>query len=340
MPQVKKTRRVSRFMRDPWVQGKGKHHVLRHVGALFRPCASYESKFENGETFGAGEDALMRLHTKKLCKKALLWGILPLLLVVVLLAGSFIWRVSGVSSKGTERYTGSELAEASGLTAGDRMLGFNASDVEKRLRTAFPLLSDVKVVRHVRGSVELRASEESSVYFTQHYLNWYLLSGKTDEVLYVDASPESWRSIGAVYVGLPEEARLRRGDKLTYAFLPYPHEGADQEVSTYEIHKETPEQEFAYVNEVLTAVMSSPLGARVSGLELGDRYDLWFLVDGHIKVVLGNEKDLELKLQNAIRTLASADESDFFVLDASAPERVSLRRQPDMQLPEWTAYTK
>lgn len=340
MSEVKKPRRRVYFKRDPWAQGKGRHQVFRHIPALFRSCTPYEQKFETKDTFGAGETAILRLRTKKLCRRALLWGILPAVLIAGLLAGSFVWRVSGVVSNGTERYAGADLAAAAGLNAGDRMLGFNASDVEKRLRTSFPLLSDVKVVRHVRGAVELRASEETAVYFTQHYMNWYLLSGTTNEVLYVDASPDAWKSVGAVYIGLPEEARLRRGERLTYEFLPYPHEGADREVSTYEVRKDTPGQEFAYVDEVLDTVMGSVIGPRVTGLELGDRYDVWFLIDGRVKVLLGSAQDVDLKMKNVISTLSSSDVSDLCVLDASTPERVSLRHQPDLVLPEWAAYTR
>ena len=111
-------------------------------------------------------------------------------------------------------------------------------------------------------------------------------------------------------------------------------------MSTYEVRKDTPEEEFAYVGEVLDTVMGSALGPRVTGLELGDRYDVWFLIDGRVKVLLGSAQDADLKMKNVISTLSSSDVSDLCVLDASTPERVSLRHQPDLVLPEWAAYTK
>ena len=92
------------------------------------------------------------------------------------------------------------------------------------------------------------------------------------------------------YIGLPEQARLRVGDTLTFAFLPYPGERESGNVATYEVETATAGEEFAYVDEVRTAIPNSSLARHVTGMELSDRYDLWFLLDGKIKNPAGQHR--------------------------------------------------
>ncbi len=315
--------------------GKGKHPVRACLPELFRPAASYEDKFSQESGFGTGESSIFRLRVRRLCKKAIFWLLILALILGAAAAATLAWKVQTVAADDTARYAGADLIDASGVTAGDIMLGIDGDAVESRLRTAYPLIAHVRIKRSLGGQVTVIAEEEQRVYYTQHYMNYYLISGETMEVLYVDSTPEMWSSVDAVYVGLPEEARLRRGEKLTYEYLPYPGENAGQEISTYDVRSDNPAKEFAYIAKVLDAVMESPFGPRVTGIELSDKYDIWFVMDGHIRIVLGNDRDIDVKLQNAAQTLSGKDLSVRASVDASAPDKVTYQEKADLVLPEW-----
>ena len=95
-------------------------------------------------------------------------------------------------------------------------------------------------------------------------------------------------------------------------------------------------EEFAYVDEVRTAILNSSLARHVTGMELSDRYDLWFLLDGKIKIRLGNTDRLADKLSLAATVLAKQTEpSGPALLDASDPAAVTYREAPDITLPDW-----
>ena len=146
------------------------------------------------------------------------------------------------------------------------------SDTERSLRKQFPLLASASLHRALDGTLTLTVREEETLLYTRHYRNYYLLSATTLRVIAVDATPDAWLGCAPAYIGLPEQARLRVGDTLTLAFLPYPGERESGNVATYEVETATAGEEFAYVDEVRTAILNSSLARHVTGMELSDRY--------------------------------------------------------------------
>jgi hypothetical protein len=110
---------------------------------------------------------------------------------------------------------------------------------------------------------------------------------------------------------------------------------------TYEIETDEPAVENAYVFEFVEALMTSPLAPRVTGMELGDRFDLWFVLDGSIKVKVGNMDELDRKLTVTERSLRDRAEEGFdagglpTLVDVSSPARIIHRTAPDIELPAW-----
>ena len=93
------------------------------------------------------------------------------------------------------------------------------------------------------------------------------------------------------------------------------------------------------MDEVRTAILNSSLARHVTGMELSDRYDLWFLLDGKIKIRLGNTDRLAaitVFCTLAATVLAKQTEpSGPALLDASDPAAVTYREAPDITLPDW-----
>ena len=259
-----------------------------------------------------------------------------LILSCTVLGVSYAWLVTDIRVEGASRYRADDLREALGVRTDDLMLGFSASDTERSLRKQFPLLASASLHRALDGTLTLTVREEETLLYTRHYRNYYLLSATTLRVIAVDATPDAWLGYAPAYIGLPEQARLRVGDTLTFAFLPYPGERESGNVATYEVETATAGEEFAYVDEVRTAILNSSLARHVTGMELSDRYDLWFLLDGKIKIRLGNTDRLADKLSLAATVLAKQTEpSGPALLDASDPAAVTYREAPDITLPDW-----
>ncbi len=334
----------------PWLQIKlkraggalrGTWNRIRHgfrsgrAARTARP-RGFNEKFRQKGRFGTDVPPRRRFRARRW-----LYGTGAVLLAVLLLSGtvlgvSYTWLVTDIRVEGVSRYRAEDLLAALDIRTNDLMLGFVSSETERNLRTQFPLLASASLHRALDGTLTLTVREEDSLLYTRHYQNYYLLSATTLRVIAVDVTPDAWLGYAPVYIGLPEEARVRVGKTLTFEYLPYPTEREAGNVATYEVDTDTAAVEFAYVDEVRTALADSAFAGRITGMDLSDRYDLWFLMDGKIKIRLGNTDRLTDKLSLAATVLAKRESpTGTALLDASNPAAVTYREAPDITLPDW-----
>ena len=309
---------------------------------------SFDEKFAlDGEFFGSRE-RLVIPPPKRLY--AVILGMLGgALLTGGILLASGLWRVTEVSAEEGELYTATVVEQYTGVREGDKMLGFDSSDVVKRLKKGLPLLDEIKVKKGLGGELSVSYEEITEVYYTRHNANYYLIAKDDMEVLGVFSAPTEAKRVGAVYVGLPEAARVRVGEELSFIHLPYepdtvpgaPSGGGSGGQVDYDPEPDEPEVEYAYVGEFLETLMKSPLAERVTGMELGDRYELYLVLDRRILVRIGSMDELERKLTMTERSLADRweegrdDDSLPMTVDVSDPARIIHRISPDILLPEW-----
>jgi hypothetical protein len=134
---------------------------------------------------------------------------------------------------------------------------------------------------------------------------------------------------------------VRVGEELSFVNLPYAPETDAPEISTYELETDEPEKENAYVFDFVETLMSSTLSERVVGMELGDRYDLWLVLNGGVRVRVGGMDELERKLSvvdNALSKMAQDGGLSSglpILVDVSDPARVICRISPEIELPDW-----
>jgi cell division septal protein FtsQ len=277
-------------------------------------------------------------------------GSIPLLLlcmlgVVILTAAVMLLgklpKVTAVSAEDGTYYTAAAVLAHAGIEAGDEMLGFDGFAKAKELKKSLPLMDKVKIRKHLNGAVTVTFTEVERLYYTCHNQNYYLINAETHEVLSVAGDAAEARRVGAVYLGLPECTRVRVGEELTFINLPYAPETDAPEISTFELETYEPERENAYVFEFVEILMKSSVAERVVGMELGDRYDLWLVLRGGIRIRVGTMDELERKLTLADRSLKDKAASGGIptgmptLVDVSDPARIIHRSSPDVELPFW-----
>ena len=277
-------------------------------------------------------------------------GSIPLLLLcmlgaVILTAAVMLLgklpKVTAVSAEDGTYYTAAAVLAHAGIEAGDEMLGFDGFAKAKELKKSLPLMDKVKIRKHLNGAVTISFTEVESLYYTCHNQNYYIINAETHEVLNVAGDAAEARRVGAVYLGLPECTRVRVGEELTFINLPYAPETDAPEISTFELETYEPERENAYVFEFVEILMKSSVAERVVGMELGDRYDLWLVLRGGIRIRVGTMDELERKLTLADRSLKDKAASGGIpagmptLVDVSDPARIIHRSSPDVELPFW-----
>ena len=271
----------------------------------------------------------------------LLYMMCTVILTVAVLFLGKLWKVGVVTAEDGRYYTAAVVLNSAGIEAGDEMLGFDGFAKAKELKKSLPLIDKVKIRKHLNGAVTISFTEVESLYYTCHNQNYYLINAETHEVLNVAGDAAEARRVGAVYLGLPECTRVRVGEELTFINLPYAPETDAPEISTFELETYEPERENAYVFEFVEILMKSSVAERVVGMELGDRYDLWLVLRGGIRIRVGTMDELERKLTLADRSLKDKAASGGIpagmptLVDVSDPARIIHRSSPDVELPFW-----
>ncbi|MBE6586668.1 MAG: FtsQ-type POTRA domain-containing protein [Ruminococcaceae bacterium] len=296
---------------------------------------SFEKKFgRRSTTCGRG-------YTPLWPWRACFWSIFCLsaamLLTAALLILGMAWQVSSVSVEGTHQYDAADIAENSGIRPGDSMMSFGRKNLEASLREQYPLIRSLKISRSLDGRVTLKVTEETELYYTCHHSNYYLISGKDHLVLGVSSEDLEYRAWGAMYLGFPEEARIRVGEKISFLYLPYEPVSAPSEIATYEIETDEAKEEYAYVWSFVEAIEESPMAGRVTGMELEDRYDLYLVFDGHVKIRFGNMKQLDKKIDRAVELLLKELDGTRIPaeMNVSDLQKCTYRSSYDIQLPTW-----
>ena len=301
---------------------------------------SFSEKFaKDARPFGSGE---------KLAPTD--YGSLPWLLLCMLglaiLTGAVLFlgklpKVQSVTADEGTYYTATAVLAHAGIEAGDELLGFDGFAVAKELKQKLPLMDKVKVRKHLNGSVTVSFTEVEKLYYTRVNQNYYIINAETRDVLCVSGDATEARRVGAVYLGLPECARVRVGETLSFINLPYVPETDAPEISTYELETDEPDKDNAYVFEFVEILMASSLAERVVGMELGDRFDMWLVLRGGIRIRVGGMDELERKLTLADRSLQDKAQSGGIptgmptLVDVSDPTRIIHRSSPDVELPAW-----
>lgn len=260
-----------------------------------------------------------------------------MILAAALFGLGLCWKVTAVEVKGSEFHDAEVILAVADIQAGDLSLGFDASDIQSKLKQEYPIISSVKVKRGLDGTVTLQVKEEKTLYYTCHHVNYYLISGDDMEVIHISSTDDLYRAYGAIYLGLPEEASLQVGKKISFDFLPYQPVNPPEELSTYEIVTEEAEEEYAYTLELVERLENSPFFSLLNGVDTSDRYDVYFVFNDHIMVRLGNMKELDRKLEQAVyivnNKLSSGDIPA--VIDVSNPAKSTLRQNPQLEMPDW-----
>lgn len=316
-----------------------------HTAAVFRPQTrpdEFRRTYEKGGLFDTTpyeERYARRVKNAALARRdrgLLLMVAGAMLLGAVILWLGSLWRISDVRVEGCEHYAPAAVIAASGARRDGEYLGVDAWTAERRIREQLPLVKDVTVSKSLDGSVVISVTEYDALYYTRFHENYYAMTTDGMKVLEVSASGDAYRSMGAVYVGLPEDAYVRVGRALTYAYAPYLTDHETEEAFTYPVEDEDPVAEYAYVSRVLEIVMAWELAPRVTGIELSDRYTMYLVLDEQIKVSLGKKSDLDAKLALAQKVLSTytAGENPV-ILDVSDGETASLREDANLILPPW-----
>lgn len=225
-----------------------------------------------------------------------------ILLLVTILFALFVYFaffvISDVEVNGSELYTADEVVDAAGFAVGDNLYSFHAGRAEELILFHCPQLQSAQISRTVPNSVDIVLADDQAVYYAEIYGETALLSAGLRVLGYTDAGTAA--ESGLTKVVLPAVQNSVAGRVLTFA----------------------EERSLRYVRNVLTAAQSSSLygEGRIGTIDVSDEHSVSITCDKMYILELGAEKDADLKLRMAHRTIGG----DSF--DREIPAIINLTR--------------
>lgn len=271
----------------------------------FRFWKKKETKSEE-ERFVEKEKAAIRRRRK--AKTMLpLYIVLSAFIIAaaIYLALTMLFNVDHFRIEGNTLYEEQKLIETSGIHKGDNLFKIDTDYAEQKLYSVFNYIEDVEVKIDFPNGVTIRITEAIPFAVLEEADGYTLISAK-----------------GKV---------LERG----YEEIPYGMV-AVRGISTV-TENEDDLKRMELLREVIAAIQKFEM-EKVGFVDLTDVLEITMICDNRITVRLGNELELEYKLQFVNEILKNKiAKSGFFLLDASIPGEVMTK---EMTLSPWDTLEK
>ena len=208
-----------------------------------------------------------------------------MLLVTALFIGFVYFAffvIADVEVEGSDLYTAEEVVDAAGFAVGDNLYSFHAGQAEELILFHCPQIKSAQISRTVPNAVDIVLADDTAVYYADVYGDLAVLSS------------------GLRVLGFTDE-ETAEADGLTKLILPAVSESVAGRVVSF-----TEERDLRYVRSVLAAAESSSLftEGRIDRIDVSDEHNVKVVCDGMYILQLGGEKESDLKLRMAYKTIS------------------------------------
>lgn len=221
-----------------------------------------------------------------------MWGRMLVAVAVVLLLMLVFFRVDEFEVSGNVRYTAEEVADASGITVGDVLMGTSKTRAASRILTKLPYVKQVVVTKRLPGTIRFEIVEDTAaaVATSEFGNNWLINdSGKLLEKV-DDASETAYPVITGAALLLPTAGNTAGYDD--------PEKGQ-------------------MAMKVLASVEVLGLTSYIQTINVEDLDNVTVTYQERLEVQLGDGSDLDYKLQYMTQAAAQLEATDRGVLDLS-----------------------
>ncbi|MDO4743427.1 MAG: FtsQ-type POTRA domain-containing protein, partial [bacterium] len=121
-----------------------------------------------------------RKKRKQRKRRIILW-LFTFFVFIVALAVLFLtcfFKIKVIKVSGVTRYSSEQIVENCGIKIDDNMLLVLQNNVKKTLSAKLPYIDDVKLIKKLDSSIEIRVTDAKAAYSIESGNNYYLLSEK------------------------------------------------------------------------------------------------------------------------------------------------------------------
>lgn len=221
-----------------------------------------------------------------------MWGKMLISVAVVLLLLVVFFRVDEFEVSGNVRYTAEEVAEASGVTVGDVLMGVSKTQSASRILAGLPYVETVTVSKRLPGTISFAITETTAAAQASSHTGSIWLMTREGELL--ERLDEAADSAYPVITG-------------TVLDLPISGDGA--------VFEDAVKGQRALA--VLSAISDANLGSFISKIDVEDPQEVTVFYLDRLEVLLGDGSDAAYKLQYMVEAASKLSDTDTGVLDLS-----------------------
>lgn len=243
----------------------------------------------------------------------LLRGVMTLLCAAVLLLGLLLlilpcFKVKEIKVTGELGITKlEEIQAATGVEIGDEVIGLDPNAIMKNVKEKCPNII-VDRVSVTPFAVKLTVRARASLYM-EYAGKWFSLDR---DLQVLSVSDDKMAFEGLLKVRLPDIAGVTVGSSVTF------------------LNSET---DRSYITTMLELLDELALTDRVNLLDVSEKFNVSYVVDGSTRIVLGKVSDLTVKLEMAEQILLARDgASEFAVVDVSDCKKSTYRPMSSFDL--------
>lgn len=253
------------------------------------------------------ESTRVRRNRGSLLWVYLLVGVLVVLVFVVLSLTVF-FRLSTFKVEGDTSYTSERIIEESGLVLGENLLRLDEETAEQNILIALPFIETVDVKIELPSTVKINVTAAAEYAYLPCGDYCYIVNSLGRVLKRSDITPEELIELKGI--APPEktvEVNSAEGNRTYLVF-----------------DDERTQNAFSLLAEELSV---SHIG-RITRIEMPDYLNIAFIVDGRVRVELGNMVDMDYKMKYVRKLFADESympKTGYAILDVSNTERVSLK---------------
>lgn len=210
-------------------------------------------------------------------------------------------RVRKITVTGNRITPTTDLLEAAGVAVGDKTFALERKQIVANIRNRYPMMQEIRVTRSL-SEVTVKVSEEGIGYIAFSGY-WFLLDRnltvltRCDEKADLDGYPQ---------LVLPAIAKLSVGRQIDF-------------------QDETTDR--SYIGELFELLTNEGLMPHVTYIDISEQYHISYVLDEHIRVVLGKMAEVEAKLEMTEQILGTRFENDspYAIVDVSDLKKTTYR---------------
>ena len=242
---------------------------------------------------------------KTAIKRTLAVCIIFAVVLLLVAAATFIFfKINNVTITGSEKYTEEQLYSALKLSKGSNLFFTSGSELEGRLRKAFPSLEEITIKKQLPDKLVINVTDGVGKYYMKTGGDIYVLTDRLKVIEDAETAPA-----GCVELVTCDLKSAVIGQILQF------------KTNTH----------YNYLCGLLKSIEEHKAKEHITRVDMSEKFNVKLKYDDRFIIIIGDADNASLKLTLSENIIATLSDTDNGVIDATDTEKCSFRKSKDIE---------